>query len=155
MANIILNDTNRALFEHITLLGTTLGAQAVWGHTISYAEIENITGVLHEITIVETNEVITNPSFYSMISSVNRQLTKYHLRLKNIAGFGYKILHPNEYAEVAFEQFMKAHGNVSEAKFILDNTDTQYLTPAELVTYQEIYDKVSDTDAYMRTKYKP
>lgn len=151
---IVITNTNKLLFEHVTRLGLSMG-KSFWGYVFSYSDIEQITGVPKTVHILETNEMISNPKFFTMINSTNKQLTKQHMRLGNIENFGYKVLHPNEYAYAAMEQIKKGHSRIADARYILDCTDTTSLSPSELIYYNDVLKKVNDIESCIIRNYKP
>lgn len=114
------------------------------GLTIPHQDIENIIGIPYRLQCRHVN------SQYSyQVQKANKKLTELSLRLEPIQGFGYRIIEDNQYVDSMRKAYNMGVRNIEKAKFIADSADIKNLSGKDLKEFNDVYDKIVDTQAYI------
>lgn len=109
------------------------------GLTISHTTMESIIGISYRLPCGCLN---SRYSYY--ISKANKKLTAMSLRIDTIAGYGYRILQDNQYADVMRKLYNTGVKYIEKAKDIGDNTDVTTMKPKEYKEWENAFKKVDD-----------
>ena len=114
------------------------------GLTIPHQDVENVIGIPYRLQCKHIN------SQYSyQVQKANKKLTELSLRLEAIQGFGYRIIEDNQYVDSMRKAYNRGVRSIEKAKFIADNTDIQNLSKKDLKEFNDVYDKIVDTQSYI------
>lgn len=91
--------------------------------------------------------------YHSDIRRANEKLIESGKLLKNIRDIGYRIVSPDDYADVAIEHVDKSKMQISIAGKIIDHTPVKRLSPEGLKRHRQISDAMATTRAVMLGKF--
>lgn len=114
------------------------------GLTIPHADIENIMNVPYR----KGCNCLNNQYSYQ-IQKANVKLTEMSLRLEPIQGFGYRIIKDKHYVDSMRKAYNMGVKSIEKAKFIADNTDVQALSKKDYTEWEDVFNKITDAQAYL------
>lgn len=114
------------------------------GLTIPHKDIEQVIGIPYRMSCRHINN-----QYSYQVQKANKKLTEISLRLEPIQGFGYRIIEDNQYVDSMRKAYNMGVRNIEKAKFIADNTNIKGLNMKDLKEFNDVYDKIVDTQSYI------